>query len=99
VYDEVGLLDSNAFGARRVPWDAIAALDTTDLNAGAQRAYYRQRVRRGFIPKSIEVYKLRDGAGRDLLTLNMDMVPDPAFRSLLSRIRDRVARAADATAP
>lgn len=99
VYDEVGLLDSNAFGARRVPWDAIAALDVVDLNAGARRLHYRQRVRRGSIPKIIEVYKLRDGAGRDMLTLNLDMVPGPAFRSLLSRIRDRIARTADPTAP
>lgn len=98
VYDEVGLLDSNAFGARRVPWDAIAALDVVDLNAGVRRRFYRQRVNPGFDAKIIEVYKLRDGAGRDMLTLNLDMVPGPVFRGLLSRIRDRIARAADPTA-
>ena len=95
VYDEVGLMDSDAFGARRVPWSAIAAIDTVKIELGAYRRFSQMRRSSGYGGKTIEVYKLREGAGHDLLTLGVDMVPDASFQELLKRIRAHVSRAAD----
>ena len=83
--DEKGVIDSNFFGVKRVPWSAVGGIELINLNEDAQ-ARYQNRFGGGQRPQTLNVYVVSDKLGRQILRLSEHMLPTDAFEALLKRL-------------
>ena len=87
--DGSGLVDLTFFGAKRVPWQAIAGLRREDLNeearASFERSSRRPGRRSGLEPHSIDVRHLVDAEERLILSFSDVLVPEDRFDEILRR--------------
>lgn len=87
--DQTGLVDSSFFGIKRLPWFAVAAVNLVNLNREAQQRYDRSHSIKDSRPQTLNVYKVTDKQGREILSLSETMAPPYAFNALLARLRGR----------
>ena len=86
-FDDMGVVDTSLLGVRRVLWHDIGEMTLENINEGAQRRWSRGSISaRGSRPQTIKVHKIHDRNGRELLTIPTDMVPQPLFLELRTRI-------------
>jgi hypothetical protein len=97
VHDDAGLSDTTFFGAKRVPWIAIAAVRRENINAEAQASHDRARNRKGSRPQTIWVQRLLDAEGRQILSFGDNLVPQERFTALLERAGGRGVVASKST--
>ncbi|MCQ8102969.1 DUF3592 domain-containing protein [Methylomonas sp. SURF-2] len=90
--DRTGLVDSSFFGIKRVAWSSVAAVDLVNLNREAQQRYDRSHSLKESRPQTLNVYKVTDKQGREILSLSETMAPPRAFHALLARLRGRAER-------
>lgn len=81
--EENGLVDTNLFGIKRLPWREVGKIERVNL---IQRARTRHgHSRPGF---NHYVYVVSDLHGQKILNLSHHMAPADAFDSLLSRLHE-----------
>ena len=87
--NQKGFLDSHFFTVKRIPWSAVASIELSNLNREAQDRFDRSSLtrRNGPRPPSINIYRVRDGSGRDIVHFSEKMLPLPSFNALLMRLR------------
>ena len=90
--DQTGLVGSSFFGIKRVPWSGVADVNLVNLNREAQQRYDRSHSAKDSRPQTLNVYKVTDKQGREILSLSETMLPRPAFNALLARLQGRTDR-------
>lgn len=92
-FDQAGLSDTDFFGVRRVPWDAVKSMKLVNLNARAQRLYDRTRLRDrvGSRPEDdMGAWDVCGEQGVVLLRLYRSMLPEDALSALRERIQQQL---------
>jgi hypothetical protein len=86
--DQKGFLDSHFFTVKRIPWSAVASIELVNLSREAQERFDRSSYtrRKGPRPASINVYRVQDCSGRDIVHLSEKMIPVPSFKALVARL-------------